>query len=272
MLESLLYPHTVAVIGASRMPGKVGHEIVANLIAGGFAGTLLPVNPSADEILGLKCYPDLRTSGQRVDLSVIAVPPRLVRGAIEDSINAGARAVAVITAGFKEVGCEGAELEREIAQLCSARGVRLLGPNCLGLINTHNSMNASFAKHMPTAGTISLVSQSGALCTAILDWAADRGLGLAKVISIGNKADLTETDFLEALADDEQTKVIACYLESIDSGDEFIKSAEAATSAKPVVVLKTGTTEAGGKAASSHTGSLAGADIAYGAAFMRGRA
>jgi acetyltransferase len=269
MLESLLNPKTVAVIGASRTPGKVGHEIVANLVQGGFAGTILPVNPSAREVLGLSCYPDLKTAGETVDLSVIAVPVKLVQGAIEDSIQAGAGAVMVISAGFKEVGSEGAEIEKKIADRCSAGGVRLLGPNCLGLINAHHRMNASFAKHMPAAGGISVVSQSGALCTAILDWAAARGIGLAKLVSIGNKADLDETDFLKALTDDEQTRVIVCYLESISSGEKFIKAAEAASSVKPVVVLRTGTTEAGAKAASSHTGSLAGADIAYGAAFSR---
>ena len=188
---------------------------------------------------------------------------------MRESIESGARAVAVITAGFREIGAEGATLESEIAATCRAAGVRLLGPNCLGLINSHHKMNASFAKHMPRAGCISVISQSGALCTAILDWAASRHLGLAKLISMGNKADLNETHFLKALADDAQTKVIVGYLESIVSGDEFIKAAEAATSQKPVVVLKAGVTAAGGKAASSHTGSLAGADIAYGAAFKR---
>ena len=175
----------------------------------------------------------------------------------------------MITAGFREIGAEGAALESEIAATCHAAGVRLLGPNCLGLINSHHKMNASFAKHMPRTGCISVISQSGALCAAILDWAASRHLGLAKLISMGNKADLNETHFLKALADDVQTKVIVGYLESIVTGDEFIKAAEAATSQKPVVVLKAGVTAAGGKAASSHTGSLAGADIAYGAAFKR---
>jgi len=192
MLESLLHPESIAVIGASRTPGKVGHEIVANLIKGGFAGTILPINPSADEVLGLKCYGSLKDCGHTVDMSVIAVPSRFVRSAIEDSIAAGAKAVTVITAGFKEVGPEGALLERQIAELCASRGVRMLGPNCLGLINTHHNMNASFAKHMPSVGGISVLSQSGALCTAIIDWAVARGIGMAKLVSIGNKADLNE--------------------------------------------------------------------------------
>jgi acetyltransferase len=269
MLESLLSPETIAVIGASRRPGKVGHEILANLIEGSFGGSVIPVNPSSDEVLGLKCYPDLKSSGQAVDLSVIAVPTKLVRNAVEDSIAAGAKAMIVITAGFRETGPEGASEENELARLCAGKGVRMLGPNCLGLINTHHKMNASFARNMPPTGSISVLSQSGALCTAILDWAAARGMGLAKLISIGNKADLDENDFLETLAADDETSVIVCYLESIDEGKHFVKVAEKAASAKPVVVLKVGTTQAGVKAASSHTGSLAGADIAYGAAFSQ---
>ena len=269
MLESLLYPKTVGVIGASRTPGKVGHEILANLIRSGFKGELVPVNPSAEDVLGLKCFKSLKHYGRSVDLCIIAVPGKVVREAIESSINAQTKAVVVITAGFKEVGAEGAALEKEIAQLCASSGVRMLGPNCLGLINTEHHMNASFAKQMPHAGGISVVSQSGALCTAILDWAVAQKVGLAKLISIGNKADLDETDFLSVLAADDQTKVIACYLESITQGDEFLKTAEVAANIKPVVVMKVGTSQAGVKAASSHTGSLVGADIAYGAAFKR---
>ncbi len=269
MLDALLTPQTIAVIGASRSPGKVGHEVVANLIAGGFRGVIVPVNPSAGEVLGLKCYPDLQVCGSRIDLSVIAVPTALVRQAVVSSIDAGAKAVVVITAGFKEVGPEGAALEKEIADYCKARRVAMLGPNCVGLINAHHRMNASFAKQMPQPGGISVISQSGALCTAILDWAAGRHLGLAKLISMGNKADLSETSFLKVFAEDPETKVIVGYLESVDSGDAFIKAAEAAAMRKPVVICKAGVTKAGVKAASSHTGSLAGADIAYGAAFKR---
>jgi acetyl coenzyme A synthetase (ADP forming)-like protein len=269
MLDALLRPDAVAIIGASRTAGKVGHELVANLIDSKFAGPVVPINPSADEVLGLKCYPDLKTYGKKIDLSLIALPTPLVRQAVESSIDAGAGAIVIITAGFKEVGETGAALEKELAALCKSRGVSLLGPNCLGLINAHHSMNASFAKQMPKPGGISVISQSGALCTAILDWASARHLGLSKLISMGNKADLSETEFLRAFANDDETKVIVGYLESVDSGDAFIKAAEAAASKKPVVIFKSGVTSAGVKAASSHTGSLAGADIAYGAAFKR---
>lgn len=269
MLEQLFRPAEVAVIGASRTPGKVGHDILKNLIEGGYQGKILPVNPAAAEILGLPCLQSLAEYGGKVDLAIIVVPRDGALAALTDAIKAGTGAVAVITAGFKEGGAEGAALEQQLLSLCHAARVRMLGPNCLGLINTEHSMNASFAGMMPKRGDISVVSQSGALCTAILDQAAGRHLGLAKMISIGNKADLSEIDFLRALANDEQTKVIIGYLEDISSGDEFIKAAEEASMRKPVVILKSGTTKAGMQAASSHTGVLAGSDTAYAAAFIR---
>ena len=269
MLDSLLSPKSVAVIGASRTPGKVGHDILANLMSGGFGGPIVPVNPSADEVLGLKCYPTLQQYGKGVELSIIVVPRNQVESAVRDSLDAGCGAIIVISAGFKETGEEGAALEKKIASLCKSRNVRMLGPNCLGLINTESKLNASFAGLMPDSGGVAVISQSGALCTAILDQASARRMGLSKVISIGNKADLSEVDLLRTLAHDDQTKVIAGYLEDISSGDNFVKAAEEASSFKPVVILKSGTTVAGLKAAASHTGVLAGVDTAYGAAFKR---
>jgi len=259
----------VAVIGASRTPGKVGHAALSNLIQGGFPGPVVAVNPSVDEVLGLRCYPDLAAYGQPIDMSVIAVPPDAVADAVRQSVGAGAKAVVVLTAGFKEVSAEGARRERELVALTRGAGARLLGPNCLGVINTHARLNASFAHQMPRTGGISVVSQSGAMLSALLDFAAQRRLGMAKLISIGNKADLNETDLLPALAEDDETDVIVAYLESISSGDEFVRVAEQVAARKPLVVLKAGTTPSGVKAAVSHTGSLAGADIAYGAAFQR---
>ncbi|OFW60063.1 MAG: acyl-CoA synthetase [Actinobacteria bacterium RBG_16_64_13] len=216
-----------------------------------------------------KFYTSLEEYGKPIDMSVIAVPTSLVRETVVSSLKAKAKTVVIITAGFKEVDEAGALLEREIADLCHSAGARLMGPNSLGIINTHHKMNAAFACHMPPMGGISVISQSGALCSAILDWAASRKMGLATVLSMGNKADLNETHFLAALVDDEKTKVIAGYLESITSGDEFIRVAESVASVKPVVILKAGTTSAGSRAASSHTGALAGVDMAYGAAFKR---
>jgi len=269
MLEALFNPQSVAVIGASRTPGKVGYEIVANLVNGGYKGAIIPVNPKAAEIVGLKCYPDLAAYGQAIDLSIIVLPAQLVKEAVEASVAAKAGAVVIISAGFKETGPEGAALEQEIAAYCRSRGVNLMGPNCLGHINVHHRMNASFAQQMPQPGALSMISQSGALMCAILDWCVSQRIGLSKLISIGNKAGLDETDFLQALAHDPDTKVIAGYLESINSGDEFVKIAEQVTTHKPVIIFKSGTTSSGQKAASSHTGSLAGADLAYGAAFRR---
>ncbi len=269
MLETLLYPKAVAVIGVSRNPEKVGHAVLANLVNGGFTGTIIPVNPGTDEILGLKCYKSLDEYKNPIDLGIIVVAGKYVKDALRSCLEAGAKSVIVITAGFKEVSAAGANAELELVEMCRTHGARMVGPNCLGVLNTDHHMNATFAPSVPPPGKISVISQSGALCVAILDWAADQKLGLGKVISFGNKADLNEVDFIQALAEDKATNVIAGYLESIKEGDKFLRVAEQAAAIKPVVILKVGITQAGAKAASSHTGSLAGADIAYGAAFKR---
>jgi acetyl coenzyme A synthetase (ADP forming)-like protein len=269
MLETLLYPKSVAVIGASRSPEKVGYAVLANLVNGGFKGAIVPVNPGADEILGLKCYKSLTDYDGQIDLGIVVVAGKFVKDSLRASIDRGAKSVIVITAGFKETGAAGAAAEQELVEICRAAGVRMVGPNCLGVLNTDHSMNATFAPSVPPPGKISVISQSGALCVAILDWAAEQKLGLGKVISFGNKADLNEVDFIQALAEDKATSVIAGYLESIKEGDKFLRIAEQAAGIKPVVILKVGITQAGAKAAASHTGSLAGADIAYGAAFKR---
>jgi len=269
MLTPLFYPESIAVLGVSRTPGKVGHDIVANLLAGGYAGRIIPVNPAAPEVLGLPCLAEIRKTKEKIDLCIIALPSSMVLESVRDCLEARAGAIAVISSGFKETGAEGAELQRRIAELCQSHKVPLLGPNCLGLINTEHRMNASFASRMPSPGCISVISQSGAICTALLDLAAARHTGIAKMVSMGNKADLNEGDLLIALAADPQTKVIIAYLEDIACGAEFVKAATEASSKKPVIILKAGTTVAGQKAASSHTGVLAGEEIAYGAAFMR---
>ena len=269
MLESLMYPQAVAILGASRKPDKVGHAFVANLIRSGYQGKIVPINPEAKDVLGVPCFSSLKEYGGKIDLAIVVVPQKIVKQAVQDSIEAGAKVVTIITAGFREVSAKGAELEEELVELCRSQGVRLQGPNCLGVLNAHHKMNATFTPSVPPAGKISVISQSGALCVAILDWAAQQKLGMGKVISIGNKADLNEADFLQCLAEDKETTVIASYLESIKDGNKFLRIAEEAAAIKPVVILKVGITQAGAKAASSHTGSLAGADIAYGAAFKR---
>ena len=268
-LDALFQPQSIAIIGASRVPGKVGHDLLSNLIQGGFQGGIIPVNPSASSIFDIPSFPDLDGHKKNIDLAIIAVPKEAVLDAVNDCIRAEVKALIIVTAGFRELNEEGYLLEQQIVRMCSHHGIRVLGPNCLGLINTANRMNASFAGNMPESGDISIFSQSGALCAAMLDLAAGRHLGIAKVISVGNKADITEVDILEHLAADERTKVIVGYLEDISTGDKFVKFAEEAASVKPVVMLKSGTTEAGLKAASSHTGVMATIDTAYAAAFKR---
>ena len=269
MLNSLFHPNSVAVIGASRTPGKVGHEIVSNFLDAGFKGEIVPVNPFADQILGLKCYEDIGRYPRKIDLSLIAVRAPLVVDATISSIKACAKTIVVTSSGFAEVGSSGAEIQRQIAKLCADSKIPLLGPNCFGLINTSNCLNASFSKHIPKAGGISVLSQSGSICSALLDWASAHGLGLAKVVSLGNKADLNEVDFLEVFANDEKTTVVVGYLESISSGKDFLKAARAVTSSKPFILLRAGITKAGIWAASAHTGTLAGTDTAYSAAFKQ---
>lgn len=270
MLEKLFLPRSVAVVGASRTPGKVGYDILKNLVDCGFAGTIIPVNPAGGELFGLKVYPSLAACEQAIDQVIVVVPAALVLDVVKEAVAKGAGTVVVISAGFKETGEDGRKREQELAAICRRGGARLLGPNCLGLINTANNLNASFAGGtMPLPGNIAVFSQSGALCTAMLDMAAGRHLGLSKLVSIGNKADISEVDLLRALAGDDETKVIVGYLEDINSGDAFVKAAEQASNKKPVVILKSGTTAAGQKAAASHTGVLAGQDTAYGAAFKR---
>lgn len=268
-LAALFEPRSVAIIGASQNPDKVGYQILSNLIRSGYKGKIVPVNPSAESILNVKCYKSIGEFGENIDQSVIVVPRAAVIDAVKDSIKAGTKAITVITAGFKEQDHEGADLEKVLAKTCADAGVKLLGPNCLGHLNTHFNMDLSFGNKWPAKGTISFLSQSGALCSAILDRAVERGFGLSKLISIGNKAGISERDLLAALAKDEQTNVIVAYLESIDNGREFVEIAEKASEVKPVIVFKSGVTKSGSRAASSHTGSLAGADIAYETAFKK---
>ena len=269
MLESLFQPKTVAVIGASREPGKVGHDIVKNLVQYGYPGKVFPVNPKADDILGLKCYHSVPEIPEAIELAVIVIPPKFVLDTIDQLIAKRVPASIIITAGFKETGPEGAKLEKVLCDKVTAGGMRVLGPNCLGLIDTHTKLNASFAEGMPATGNIAFFSQSGALGTAILDWALGEDIGFSKFVSLGNKMDISETELLEALADDPDTDVILGYIESVKDGTAFLRAAERASRKKPVIITKSGSTAAGAKAASSHTGALAGSESAFKAAFKQ---
>ncbi|MCG8700604.1 MAG: CoA-binding protein, partial [Bacteroidales bacterium] len=259
MLENLFVPQSVAVVGASRTPGKVGHEILSNLIRGGYAGTIVPVNPYTQEILNHNCFPDLPTYGKAVDLTIIALPAEKALPAVEAALANGTKTLIVLAAGFGEAGIAGIKRQEQLTTLCQENSVRLLGPNCLGIINTAHHLNASFSKQMPKKGLISVVSQSGAVCTALLDWAASRDLGIAKVVSIGNRVDINITDILEALTDDEQTEVVVGYVEGISEGERFIETARKLSQRKPLILLRSGVTQPGIWAASAHTGHLVGA-------------
>ena len=268
-LESFFNPKSVAIVGASSTKGKVGYEILKSMIDAGYEGKIFPVNPKAQPIEGLECYPNLKSIGQKPDLVIIIVPAKIVPTIMEQCADVGTKSVIIITAGFKEIGKEGDALEKQIVKIARKAGIRIIGPNCLGVIAPANKLNASFGGDLPVVGSIGYLSQSGALLTAILDLANANDIGFSKLVSIGNKADVDELDVIKALAADTDTKVIAGYLESIGDGNQFVREAERISHNKPILLIKSGATDAGAKAASSHTGSLAGAEVAYESAFAR---
>jgi len=269
MLESLFNPAAIAIIGASADPKKVGYAVLNNLVRFKFPGKLYPVNPSCSEILGLKTSATVADIGLPVDLAIIIIPAKFVPASLRECAAAGIRSAIVISAGFKEAGKEGTLLEEELKTIKKETGIHILGPNCLGLINTANDMNATFAADMLPRGSIGFFSQSGAMGIAIMDWAIGNDVGFSKFISLGNKADLSEIDFIEYFMNDPATNLILGYIEDVVDGRRFIEVAQKATKVKPIVLLKSGGTEAGARAASSHTGALAGSDVAFDAAFRQ---
>jgi len=273
-LDPIFSPQSVAVVGASTTPGKVGHDIFANILKGGYKGILYPVNPNAKSVLSVRAYPNILDIRGDVDLAIIILPPKVALKAIKEAIKKGVKGVVIVSAGFREVGGEGLKIENKIVSICKKAGVRVVGPNCLGVINPLSSvrLNASFSKRMPKSGNISFISQSGALCTAVLDFAADRDFGFSKFISIGNKADVDELDLLRYMHNDEDTEVIMIYLEELRKGQEFVESVKKITSGDrptPILVIKSGRTIAGARAAASHTGALAGSEAVYDAIFKQ---
>lgn len=263
-LDPIFSPRAVAVVGASRRRDSIGFSILHNLVRGHFNGAIYPVNPKADVVHSFKCYPAVSSIPDEIDLAVIVVPRDFVLPAVEDSLKKGVRGLVVITAGFGETGEEGARLEREICRRIRAKGARMIGPNCMGVINTDAdvSLDATFA---PTAerrrGSIGFVSQSGALGVAILNVADSLGIGLTQFASMGNKADVSGNDVLEYWEDDDETKIVAMYLESFGNPRRFTEIAKRIGRKKPILIVKSGRTAEGARAASSHTGALAGADL-----------
>ncbi len=274
-LTRVLSPRSVAIVGASRKEGSVGEAIFKNLLRSDFQGVLYPVNPKAHSIGGVRCYASLSDIGQPVDLAILIVPAPVVPSVLEECAKVGIPGVVVVSAGFKEVGGKGVELEQEIRRIAFENNIALIGPNCLGFINTDPAvqLNASFAQTMPKKGNIAFISQSGALCTAVLDFARGKGIGFSKFISMGNKAVVNELDFLRALHNDPMTDVILMYVEDIIDGQEFMRLSRQVTgegkNPKPIIAIKSGRTTEGAKAASSHTGSLAGSDDVYDALFLQ---
>ncbi len=269
MLDNFFQPDSVAVIGASRDPEKLGFAVLNNLKEGGYEGRLYPINPKAEEILGLKAYESVLDISDPVGLAIIVVPSKIVPHVLRECGAKGISSVVIITAGFREAGREGLERERELLDIAKEYELRLIGPNCLGVIDTDTPMNATFAAGMPPTGPIAFMSQSGALGTAVLDLAMAGRIGFSKFVSLGNKADVSETDLLKAWGDDPNSRVILIYVEGLPDGQEFMRVAREVTRNKPVVAIKSGVTKSGSRAVSSHTGSLAGSEEAYKAAFKQ---
>ena len=269
-LEPIFSPRSVAVIGASRNRDSIGFALLHNLVMGEFQGAIFPINPHASSIHSLKAYPRIGDVPDPVDLAMVLVPRHLVLAVVDECIEAGVKGLVTITAGFAETGEEGAEMERQLRERVRAAGVRMVGPNCMGVINTAAgvSLNATFAPTPAQPGTIGFVSQSGALGVAILNAASDLGIGLTQFASMGNKADVSGNDLVEYWEEDPETRVICMYLESFGNPRKFTEIAKRASHKKPILVLKSGRTAEGARAATSHTGAIAGTDVTV-SAFLR---
>lgn len=277
-LNPIFKPKSIAIIGASRDPDSVGQSVLRNLVKGcvfeceycrAFLGKVYPINPFAEEILGVKCYKNINDVKGKIDLAMVCVPAKFVLKVVEDCVKKRVKGVIIISAGFAETGKQGKKLQDKIVKILRKANIPLIGPNCLGVIRPSSNLNASFAPSMPPQGSIAFISQSGALADSIIDWAIKERYGFSTVVSYGNRADLDVHDFINYFAHDEETKVITLYLESIEDGKSFMKVAKKVTKKKPIIALKAGRTEHGKKAITSHTGSLAGDYNVYETAFKQ---
>ncbi|MBD2667316.1 GCN5-related N-acetyltransferase [Richelia sinica FACHB-800] len=268
-LDAIFAPKTVAVIGASEKPGSVGRTLLWNLISNPFGGTVFPINPQRHSVLGIKAYPSIFDVPEKIDLAVIATPAPTVPKIISDCVDLGVKGAIIISAGFKEAGASGIALEQEILQQARRGKLRIIGPNCLGVMSPLSGLNATFASKMANSGNVGFLSQSGALCTAILDWSLQENVGFSAFVSLGSMLDVGWGDLIYYLGDDPNTKSIVIYMESIGNARSFLSAAREVALTKPIIVIKAGRTEAAAKAAASHTGSLAGSDAVLDAAFRR---
>lgn len=268
-LDVFFRPESVAVIGATENPGSVGRTVLWNLISSPFGGTVFPVNPRRPSVLGIKAYPNISAVPEPVDLAVVVTPAPTIPGIIRECVDAGVRAAIVISAGFKEVGPAGAELERRLIEEARRGRMRIIGPNCLGLMSPLTGLNATFARSMALPGSVGFISQSGALCTAVLDWSLREQVGFSAFVSIGSMADVSWGDLIDYLGNDPHTRSILIYMETIGDARSFLSAAREVALSKPILVIKPGRTEAAARAAASHTGSLTGSDEVLEAAFRR---
>lgn len=268
-LDAIFRPETVAVIGASEQEGSVGRTLLWNLITNSFGGTVFPVNIKRSSVLGIKAYPDIAQVPEPVDLAVIATPAHTVPGVVSECVDAGVKGAIIISAGFKERGPEGAALEQEILETARGAGMRIIGPNCLGVMSPVTGLNATFANAMAKPGSVGFISQSGALCTAVLDWSFHENVGFSHFVSIGSMLDVDWGDLIYYLGNDTRTESIVIYMESIGDARSFMSAAREVALTKPIIIIKPGRTEAAAKAAASHTGSLTGSDEVLEAAFRR---
>jgi len=260
-------PKSIAIIGASSKPGKVGYNVLKNIVESKYKGKIFPINPKTEEILGYKSYKSVLDVPEEIDIAIVVIPGKFVNPIAEECGKKKIKGLVIITAGFKEIGGAGIVREQELVQIAKKYDMRVIGPNCLGFIGVN--YNGSFAANTPKKGEIAMISQSGAMLTGMMDYSMDQSFGFSCNISLGNKADMDEVDFIEYLANDPNTKVILCYIESIEDGEKFLRVVPKATRKKPIVILKSGVSAAGARAASSHTGALAGSDIAYDLAFEK---
>jgi acetyltransferase len=268
-LDAIFHPNSVAVVGATENEGSVGRTIMQNLLATPFGGTVYPVNPKRASVLGVKAYPTLSDVPERVDLIVVVTPARTVPGIIEEAVQLGIPGAVIISAGFKEIGPEGVELERQILEKAKRGNMRIIGPNCLGVMMPPTGLNATFAARMAAPGTVGFISQSGALLTAVLDWSFRENVGFSAFISIGSMLDVDWGDLIYYLGNDTRTESIVIYMETIGDARSFMSAAREVAITKPIIVIKPGRTEAAAQAAASHTGSLTGSDEVLDAAFRR---
>jgi len=268
-LKALFEPNSVAVIGASREPWKTGHIVFKNILEAGYRGKLYPINPKADEILGIKAYPSIKNIPETVDLAVFVIPARFVPSVLDEAGESGVKAAIIISGGLAEPGSEeGRKLQEEVVKVANKWGIRFVGPNCQGINNPHLGLCASWPL-IKKAGPLAIISQSGTVAATFELWAEAEGIGISKMIALGNRADINEIDLLEYLGEDPNTKAIGMYLESVSNGKKFLEVASEVSKKKPIVVLKSGRTASGAKAVASHTGSLAGEYNIYLAAFKK---